>query len=68
MDDTTGNLFTIHYHLFPILEVGGVEPPSETALTKRLRVYHAFDLAAGMPTCGLIPKHAPGCTTRGGQA
>ena len=62
MGDTTGNLFTIHYHLFPILEVGGVEPPSEAASTKLLRVYPAFDLARGMPTDGLIPKQPLGCT------
>ena len=39
-----------------MVEVGGVEPPSETALTKRLRVYSAFDLAFGTPTNGLIRK------------
>ena len=39
-----------------MVEVGGVEPPSETALAKRLRVYSAFDLAFGTPTNGLIRK------------
>ena len=38
------NLVTIHYHLFPILEVRGVEPLSETESTELLRVYGAFDL------------------------
>ena len=45
-----------------LVEVGGVEPPSEAALTKLLRVYSAFDLARGMPTDGLIPKQPLGCT------
>ena len=50
--------------LVPILmvEVGGVEPPSETASTKLLRVYPAFDLARGMPTGGLIHKQPFGYT------
>ena len=59
---TYPHLFTIHYHLFPDMEVGGVEPPSETASTKLLRVYPAFDLARGMPTGGLIPKQPFGYT------
>ena len=46
-----------HYHLFPILEVRGVEPLSETESTKLLRVYGAFDLGSGTPTSGLIRNH-----------
>ena len=50
-------------HLKPLMvEVGGVEPPSEAASAKLLRVYPAFDLARGMPTDGLIPKQPLGCT------
>ena len=48
--------------LLEMVEVGGVEPPSEAASTKLLRVYSAFDLARGMPTDGLIPKQPLGCT------
>ena len=48
--------------LSEMVEVGGVEPPSGAASTKHLRVYPAFDLARGMPTGGLIPKHPFGCT------
>ena len=47
-----------------MVEVGGVEPPSETALAKHLRVYSAFDLASGTPTNGLIrtqPLDYAGC-------
>ena len=51
-----------------MVEVGGVEPPSETASTKLLRVYHAFDLARGMPAGGLIPKHPFGYTNFGARA
>ncbi len=56
--------------LVPILmvEVGGVEPPSETALAKRLRVYSAFDLAFGTPANGLIRKHPLDFTGCGVQA
>ena len=54
----------------PILmvEVVGVEPPSETASTKLLRVYPAFDLARGMPTGGLILKQPFGYTNFGARA
>ena len=45
-----------------MVEVGGVEPPSETALAKHLRVYSAFDLASGTPTNGLIRTQPLGCT------
>ena len=61
-------LFTIHYYLFTDMEVGGVEPPSETASTKLLRVYPAFDLARGMPTGGLILKQPLGYTNFGARA
>ena len=45
-----------------MVEVGGVEPPSEAASTRRLRVYPAFGLATGTPTGGLIPWQPFGCT------
>ena len=45
-----------------MVEVGGVEPPSETALAKLLRVYSAFDLASGTPTNGLIRTQPLGYT------
>ena len=48
--------------LSEMVEVGGVEPPSETALAKHLRVYSAFDLASGTPTNGLIRTHPLGYT------
>ena len=51
-----------------MVEVGGVEPPSETASTKLLRVYPAFDLARGMPTGGLILKQPFGYTNFGARA
>ena len=50
-----------------MVEVGGVEPPSETALAKRLRVYQTFSLAQSMPICGLIPAQTPDCTACGVQ-
>ena len=48
--------------LWRMVEVGGVEPPSETALAKHLRVYSAFDLASGTPTNGLIRTQPLGYT------
>ena len=51
-----------------LVEVGGVEPPSETASTKLLRVYPAFDRARGMPAGGLIPKQPFGYTSCGARA
>ncbi len=51
-----------------MVEVGGVEPPSETALAKRLRVYSAFDLASGTPTNGLIRMQPLGYAGCGVQA
>ena len=51
-----------------LVEVGGVEPPSETASNKLLRVYPAFDLARGMPTGGLILKQPFGYTNFGARA
>ena len=59
---------SINYSLFTDMEVGGVEPPSETASTKLLRVYLAFDLARDMPTSGLILKHPFGYTCRSARA
>jgi len=59
------------HHKMPLsemVEVGGVEPPSETASTKLLRVYPAFNLARSMPTGGLIPKHPFGYTNFGARA
>lgn len=40
-----------------MVEVRGVEPLSETALAKLLRVYCAIDLGRGTPTHGLIRIH-----------
>ena len=40
-----------------LVEVRGVEPLSETALTKHLRAYYAIDLGWGTPTHRLIPDH-----------
>ena len=40
-----------------MVEVRGVEPLSETALTKHLRAYYAIDLGWGTPTYRLIPDH-----------
>ena len=51
-----------------LVEVGGVEPPSEIASTKLLRVYPAFDLARGMPTGGLILRQPFGYTNFGARA
>lgn len=45
-----------------LVEVGGVEPPSETASTKPLRVYPTFNLAYGMPMGRLIHMHPLGYT------
>ena len=66
LHSTYYSLFIIHYSL--MVEVGGVEPPSETASTKLLRVYPAFDLARGMPAGGLILKHPFGYTNFGARA
>ena len=43
-----------------MVEVRGVEPLSETALTENLRVYPAIGLGRGTPTGGLIPFHPLG--------
>ena len=46
--------------LLEMVEVRGVEPLSETALTEHLRVYCAIGLGCGMPTHGLIRIHPLG--------
>ena len=51
-----------------MVEVRGVEPLSETAPTKLLRVYYAIDLGRGTPTHGLIPIHPLDSAPSGGQA
>ena len=43
-----------------LVEVRGVEPLSEMASPRLLRVYCAFSLDWGMPTHGLIPSHPLG--------
>ena len=46
-----------------MVEVRGVEPLSEMASAKLLRVYPTFNLETGMPIGGLIPNHPLGCTS-----
>ena len=47
---TYPHLFPIHYHLFPDMELRGVEPLSETVSPERLRVYPVFNLERSTPT------------------
>ena len=50
-----------------MVEVRGVEPLSETALAKLLRVYCAIDLGHGTPTHGLIRIHPLGSAPLSGR-